>query len=595
MSDGIATQDAVYQVNRNVIALANALDNLDAHVQGVEKEVEFVGFKVDTVENNLQQLINEFLDYVKVSEGRFNVTDAKQNLIQINQELDRLFGHYEEIRRMTTGILQATDVGIIRRETMVSLTEEVTVKAPGYWLAPALLALTAWINDDRSTAEKAVKEAMGRDYEKTCLLFALICRRAGRLPSSLKWLRKFMECQDPDNMSQKAIVMLDAYVSGLLGLDSEGEVSSKLSEWLDHIVNSTNFDQKQIDKWDAAIENLISNIDTSDWKYLPDNSPDWPQILKTLNYVELHQYLYDYFMSVFDVNANNDPLKVQLDEELNDLVTNYDEEEIPLRVQKRYNELVVECNGDKDLANKQMDVEKESYEEHVDFASILSEASMNPEVRGISPGLQKYSIAMCKDWILGAYRDVIAKYEAQIPNDIHLEMTVNVDGHPHKFADSTVDGSNEVTVIGNFTTFMSGVREHELALNPHTAGEMVMLILGLILAVAGGVMIPLINPLIGIVLIAVGLFVAYKGYKKRKAVESRRQNVMAQCDNLVMNGPVLIRAIFAEVVDFRRIVKKKDAKSADVEEFLSGLDVSHYLVKRSDGTRSIKFDAEGSI
>ncbi len=310
MSDGIATQDAVYQVNKNVIALANALDNLDAHVEEVYRHVEYVDSKVDRVEDSLASLISEFLDYVKVSEGRFNVTDAKQNLIQINQELDRLFGHYDEIRRMTTGILQATDVGIVRRETMVSLTEEVTVKAPGYWLAPALLALTAWINDDRPTAEKAVKEAMNRDYEKTCLLFALICRRAGRLPSSLKGLRKFMECQDPENMSQKAIVMLDAYVSGLLGLDSEGEVSSKLSEWLDHIVNSTNFDQKQIDKWDAAIENLITNIDTTDWKYLPDNSPDWPQILNTLNYVELHQYLYDYFVSVFDVNVNNDPLKL---------------------------------------------------------------------------------------------------------------------------------------------------------------------------------------------------------------------------------------------------------------------------------------------
>ncbi len=268
---------------------------------------------------------------------------------------------------------------------------------------------------------------------------------------------------------------------------------------------------------------------------------------------------------------------------------------MPLRVEKRYNELVVECNGDKDLASKQMDVEKESYEEHVDFASILSEASMNPEVRGISPGLQKYSIAMCKDWILGAYRDVIAKYEVQIPNDIHLEVTVNVDSHPHKFADSTTDGSNEIAVIGNFMTFMSGVREHELALNPHTAGEMIMLILGLVLAVAGGIMIPTINILIGIVLLGVGLFIAYKGYKKRKAVESRRQSIMAQCDSLVMNGPVLIRAIFAEVVDFRRIVRKKDAKSADVEEFLTGLDVSHYLVKLTDGTRRIKLNPEGSI
>jgi hypothetical protein len=77
------------------------------------------------------------------------------------------------------------------------------LSAPGYWLAPCLVALAAWINDESELADRAVREAIKRNDEKTSLLFALICRRADRKSASLKWTQRYLANQDEENLDHK--------------------------------------------------------------------------------------------------------------------------------------------------------------------------------------------------------------------------------------------------------------------------------------------------------------------------------------------------------------------------------------------------------
>ena len=48
------------------------------------------------------------------------------------------------------------------------------ISTPDYWLAPVLVALAAWINNNRDLAERAIREAVKRDNEHTSLAMALI-------------------------------------------------------------------------------------------------------------------------------------------------------------------------------------------------------------------------------------------------------------------------------------------------------------------------------------------------------------------------------------------------------------------------------------
>ena len=75
---------------------------------------------------------------------------AITEVIRVRQELEQRFGTHKLVRDNMLGILQATDLGLITKTTISKCTEELMISAPKYWLAPALVALAAWISDSYS-------------------------------------------------------------------------------------------------------------------------------------------------------------------------------------------------------------------------------------------------------------------------------------------------------------------------------------------------------------------------------------------------------------------------------------------------------------
>ena len=104
-----------------------------------------------------------------------------------------------------------------------------------------MVALAAWINDQPELAEKAVKEGLKRNDEKTSLFFALICRRANRKNACLKWTQRYLANQDEENLDRNSIIILDAFASGLLGADTEGVISRQMNEWLSRLEDKPGF------------------------------------------------------------------------------------------------------------------------------------------------------------------------------------------------------------------------------------------------------------------------------------------------------------------------------------------------------------------
>ena len=127
------------------------------------------------------------------------------------------------------------------------------ISTPGYWLAPCLVALAAWINNQPELAEKAVKEGIKRNDEKTSLFFALICRRANRKNACLKWTQRYLANQDEENLDRNSIIILDAFASGLLGADTEGVISRQMNEWLSRLEEKPGFTEQQTEQWSEAI------------------------------------------------------------------------------------------------------------------------------------------------------------------------------------------------------------------------------------------------------------------------------------------------------------------------------------------------------
>ena len=160
----------------NLNAIENNLNVIHQDLDVVNSNINTTNDNVKVVYDEIGQLAQDFKNYISYQQRVNNKQDAQNRLVDLQLKMDKQFGHYDVVRRTATGILQADDLGIVKNETISNASEELMISTPGYWLAPALVALAAWINNQPELADKAVREAIKRDDEKTSLFFALICR-----------------------------------------------------------------------------------------------------------------------------------------------------------------------------------------------------------------------------------------------------------------------------------------------------------------------------------------------------------------------------------------------------------------------------------
>lgn len=571
----------------NLSAIESSLNTINRNLGTLNGNLEVIDHNVDTVNSNVKVVYDEigalardFHDFVQLQVRANALSKAQQRVIQIRQEMEKRFGHYDIVRRTTTGILQADDLGIVKKDTISNATEELMISTPGYWLAPCLVALAAWINDQPELAERALKEGIKRNDEKTSLFFALICRRADRKSAALKWTQRYLANQDEENLDRKTVIILDAFASGLLGADSEGIVSKQMGEWLEHLADKPGFVEQQTKQWSDAINLKRKPLVSDGYTYLRKYSKTWPVLQDIMEGAMLHAEMLDYFTTIFEQEASTDSLKAQLDEILNSLVTEFDDEEIPLRKEEKFNQFIIDFDGDEDRARQNMAVEQTAFDEHKDFTQLLTDAAMKPESSHASVSTQKFAIALSKEWVNNAYNDVVAQNRMKIPNEIEI----NVD----TFNDKTTDGQNETELIGKFNTLVDKEKTNALSTVVLSGFEKFCLWGGISIGVIGLIMMIASSVLIGLIATIAGIGMIINHFSKKKKVEQNRQNIEAKFEEKRKQGSQIIRATLAEVVDFRAEFAEKDSESQKVVDFLEQIAPEQYVKKLSDSSRRIK-------
>lgn len=573
MSDRVIEQADLRTIEHNLGAIHNDLQTLDSNVGAVNSNIK-------VVYDEIGSLAKEFHDFVSVQQRANRLNQAETRLVKIRQELEKKYGHYDIVRRTTTGILQADDIGIVKKDTISNATEELMISTPGYWLAPCLVALAAWINDQPELAEKAIKEGIKRNDEKTSLFFALICRRADRKEACLKWTQRYLANQDEENLDRKTIIVLDAFASGLFGADTEGVISRQMNEWLQHLEEKPGFTEKQTQQWSEAINLKRKPIDTSSYTYLRKYSKTWPVLEDIQEGAHLHAEMLEYLIGIFEQKVSTATVREQLDDILDSLVTDFDDEELPLRKEEKFEQFIVDFRGDESRARQNMNVEQTAFETHKDFTQLLTDAAMKPETAHSSVSTQKFAFALSRDWVMNAYNDVVAQNRMKIPNEIEI----NVD----TFNDTTVDGQNENELLERFSTLVSSERDAELATCVMSSFEQFCLYGGIAVGVIGLVMLLFGNKFLGLIAVIAGVGMVLNHFSKKKDIENKRQNIAERYEKKRSSGSEIIRATLAEVVDFRIEFADKDSESEQVIDFLEQLSPDQYVRKLATSNRRVK-------
>lgn len=563
------------------------LRTIENNLSAIHGDLRTIDSGVDTVNNNVKvvydevgSLAKEFRDFINIQQRANRLNQAETRLVKIRQRLEKEFGHYDIVRRTTTGILQADDLGIVKKETISNATEEMMISTPGYWLAPCLVALAAWINDQPELAERALREGIKRNDEKTSLFFALICRRADRKDACLKWTQRYLANQNEEDLDRKTVIVLDAFASGLFGPDTEGVVSKQMNEWLEHLESQPGFVEEQKTQWSEAINLKRRPIDTSSYTYLRKYSHTWPALEDVLEGANLHAEMLSYLIGIFEQKVSTATVKEQLDDILDSLVTDFDDEELPLRKEEKFEQFIVDFGGDENRARQNMQIEQSTFETHKNFTQLLTDAAMKPETAHSSVSTQKFAFALSRDWVMDAYNDVVAQNRMKIPNEIEI----NID----TFNDITTDGQDEPELVDRFNKLIDSEKEAALAQCVMSTFDQFSLFGGAAIAVIGLLMFVTGSKFLGLIALIAGAGMVISHFSKKKSVENNRENINKQFETKRTKGTQILRATLAEIVDFRLEFQDKDSESQQVIDFLEQISPDQYVRKLSASNRRIK-------
>lgn len=568
----MSTAERIIQV-ADLTYITKSLHSLNKDIEAVSSQVSDVGNVLSNTRSELKRLEDAFLRFVAADLKAKELSLAETRQVKIRQELETTYGYYAEVRRQATGILQAADVNVVRNETIKAATESLMLSAPRYWLAPALVALAAWLSDHAELARRALAEAIRRDDEKTSLFFALVSRRAGRGEACRTWLDRFFGMQDPTSLDRQSVILVDAVASGIFGGEIRLQCTRRIESWIDELSEQAGFVETQRRQWTDGLLTKMPTPDRSDkYSHLSRFSPTWPRLNESMNQAATHEVVLKHFQGIFDgALPSAKSIGVAVDGLLDTLVSQFDDEELPLRRDDRLNQLIINESGDRQAAERRQALENAALDERVSFTQLLTNAAMNPELSKATRATQRYAIALSRAWIRDAHDDLSATFRNAVP----AEAEVAIEG----WAGNTRGGENERELLAGLGAHLDAERDATLAKLKLGVGHWVAGVVGvmaLLMAIKGG-MVP---ALVGIAAIGWVVVARSKIAKAKELVIQEAKKKKAQCEQA-------LKATLAELVEWRRELAARDAVAVQVTQLLDAISPEQYTLSTHESTRRV--------
>lgn len=530
--------------------LRDEVARLDGRVAGIDR-------KADDLRLVLDALANEFARFVAADEQQKTLALAATNLVRINQEIERRFGAYEVVRRTATGILQAVDTKLVRVRTLEHAAEKHMLETPGYWLAAATVALSAWAADDRMLAERALLESLERDDTKSSLFFALVCRRANRLDVSLRWLDRYFRLQDPFALEPEAVVLLDALACGVFGAASRRQGMRAIAEWTEAMRERVGVVEAERARWIEATTACTPPAGADEYAYLKRYSPTWPRLESTLQGARVHGEMLRTIETLFAGAAPYPAvLARRVDALIDRLVTNFDAVERPLRRDRRHAEILIERAGDRAAAATHIAREDDAHGAVHSFATVLTNGALGLGALEISRGTRRLCYALSAPWIAEAHDDLTARTRANAPTAVALAI--------EGWTGSTRDGGDERELLDSLETHLRAEERRAAGRlsAPATWWPLLLAACAFAWTIRRGGDATGLSLGVGLLLVQLVVFVRNR-FRLRGAREHYREARRA--------GASIVRACCAELVDLREVVAREDARAAEVQRLLASL------------------------
>lgn len=539
-------------IEDNIGAVAEELSGVIANVSNVNNHVSEVDEKVSTLNNRVKDLISEIQENT-------TITNARQSIMYNNSLIEKKYGYFDNVRRNTISILDVIENSNISLDAINDLKENLLLNNPNYWLANALAALNNWILDDKENCDNEVKNAIRKDEEKTSIFFCLVNLKLGRINSSINWLERYLSLQNPLALNSDFVTVLDLIATGSFGDNAKKVVFNKISKWHEQLNSELILRDNEIKIWkeyifsNGSYDGRFSHLaGITDYGHIINNN---------LKIVSSYKEVLDKFKKINLTNYSNK----NVDNIIEDLIYKYEEKENVYQKENLKNKLIIECNGDRDKAQKLYEKISSTADDKVDLLTLLTNITINNEYYNISSETRKLALNLSKQYILAAFKEI---------NDTININTFDINYNGYKI--STKDGHNIEEAKERLQTYLNDTFNSDDKLL--TVSLLIANIVGII-----GICLTINNKLLNILLIIVvilsNIIILYKLFDRNRVREIAKRK--AKEENLR-----LIESDFAECLDYYNYIMENSRYYNELEVYLNNINVNDYI--KTNDERNIR-------
>ena len=423
------------------------ISGLHSRVSGVESSVSQLGGRVDALEKSLLRRVGELQrtvdDFVTEYRRDHIVQNAHNDLAEARGELGREFGRYKEVRDLASGIIYVVKSGFISRAVILDVTERLAIRTPRYWLAPAILAVAAWLDGDKDRYFDSIKTALALDHSKTTLFMTLLLRDQARNEDMREWIGSYLAGLEPTNLPTDFAVVIEAVAGRTLGVDSSPQLVRRMRGWYENAASSRDAEDEEIGQWERNLMSLAPAGEyTEAFPTLARSSPEWELLRKRHEAGTAIEAADQYFRGRFEEGAE---VPADLDEKIGLLLKSLAEDPDPAedRILQRIRraEVVIETQ-DQVAAERRVAAEEADRSRALNILSLVTRAAF-PAGRRRPPSMTELlAIVMSQRFISAAAE----KTQDRHPRPTRVE--INLGQRQCSFSSATDDETTPEALRG---------------------------------------------------------------------------------------------------------------------------------------------------
>ena len=402
--------------------LRQTAQSFEATVNEQSHKVHVALNKIDTTVNNVNKQIIDLREMIIEGEEK---QLAHENVLRIEQQIAEQLKNYQTVRRSVLGVIKDFDINLARGTTIQQLSEELWMSSSRYWLSYAFIAISAWIQENKEICNNAVTEAMRRDASKASLFFCLLNLRFGRHVEAREWLYEYFGSVDSLHPPRETALLLQAYLYGIFGKDSQLDnfVQSTVEKWVTQLSTDPEIATELVGDYASYLKTLPTEKPNFSTNALSEHCQNVNEINASMESVGKYAAALkriNKLDAVEEFVCGNDFI-AGIDRLLNDLVTNYDEEELRLRKEQEFYKLVMEHEGDVEAAKKQYEVYLDTVKDAPNIGKQMF--AWAAYATGVDESVQKFALQKTKGW----YADALNEYDHEIRTAAPASFTLEVD------------------------------------------------------------------------------------------------------------------------------------------------------------------------